>query len=135
MSLTSSFRYLVLCTALLVCAGTSFSQGLRLNGGSTTSDAAAAANAQAVLHSDTSQARGRVARGGSAGREKVEKKRLMTSENEKAQSSWLGELVSGVYTSVTTLSYGWAGSEGVTLVYECASEAKDACQSSTETDK
>lgn len=56
--------------------------------------------------------------GALVGRGKTEEKRYLPGQRNVLRGAWAGELPTGSYTCVITLSYNRVGSEPVTLVYE-----------------
>lgn len=58
------------------------------------------------------------AKGGLAGRGKIEDARFLPSQRNMLKAPWVGELPIGRYTAVVTLSYDRVGTEPATLIYE-----------------
>jgi len=56
--------------------------------------------------------------GGLAGRGTIQEKRYLPSQRNIMRAPWSGELPTGKYTSVITLSYDRVGMEPATLIYE-----------------
>ncbi len=56
-------------------------------------------------------------------RGKIKEKRFMPGERNTLKTAWVGELASGHYRAVVTLSYERVGAEPLTLVYELPFEA------------
>lgn len=62
------------------------------------------------------------ASGKPACRGSIKEKRLLPGQRNTLTGAWAGELVPGRYRTVVTLTYGRAGAEPVTLVYEAPFE-------------
>jgi hypothetical protein len=58
------------------------------------------------------------AKGGLAGKGKVEGDKFLPGQRNRIKAPWAGELPPGRYTAIVTLSYDRVGSEPETLVYE-----------------
>lgn len=58
------------------------------------------------------------AKGGLAGRGKIEASKFLPGQRNMMKAPWAGELPTGRYTAVVTLSYDRVGMESATLVYE-----------------
>jgi hypothetical protein len=58
------------------------------------------------------------AKGGLAGRGKVEAVKFLPGQRNMMKVPWTGELPTGLYTAVVTLNYDRVGMEPATLVYE-----------------
>jgi hypothetical protein len=58
------------------------------------------------------------AKGGLAGRGKIEDNKFLPGQRNMLKVPWAGELPAGRYTAVVTLSYNRVGMEPVTIVYE-----------------
>jgi hypothetical protein len=58
------------------------------------------------------------AKGGLAGRGKIEDARFLPGQRNMLRAPWAGELPIGHYTAVVTLSYDRVGTEPATLIYE-----------------
>lgn len=58
------------------------------------------------------------AKGALAGRGNIEAQKFLPGQRQELRAPWAGELPSGKYTAVVTLSYDRVGMEPATLVYE-----------------